>query len=204
MCSFQESCSCRSQDLSRILTDELELQLALSELLEDIADSLPHKVDANQILISSAILRHRTDLQYALRKEGLFPLLRRRGDAALAEACDRLEREYAEDKDYAHEILEVLEDVSWVTGSANADSVGYMLRGYFASLRRHVAWESEILLPAVKSLLGPNDIQSFHRWLASHAPQRCASCSKRLIQVALDGTSKGMVSRLKDSAQYYG
>ena len=62
------------------------------------------------------------------------------------ETIARLKSEHAEDECYAEELTDTLLLLGAGDRGVNFDAVGYMLRGFFESVRRHVAFEREIVL----------------------------------------------------------
>ena len=75
----------------------------------------------------------------------VFPAIRRAAGArAVAEALDRLTYEHFEDLCFAEEVTDVLRRLA--NGSTvNTEAVGYMLRGLFGALRRHLSFEQELV-----------------------------------------------------------
>nr|WP_272210869.1 hemerythrin domain-containing protein [Marinicella sp. W31]MDC2876788.1 hemerythrin domain-containing protein [Marinicella sp. W31] len=75
----------------------------------------------------------------------VFPAIRRADDrhALISDALDRLSYEHFEDLCFAEEVTEVLRRLS-TGGGVNTEAVGYMLRGLFGALRRHLAFEHEL------------------------------------------------------------
>ncbi len=88
-----------------------------------------------------------------------FPLLRARGGpgADLCNSLDRLEAEHQADEGYAAEILDLLSDITRGNYYGSPDTAGYMLRGLFESMRRHIAFENEHVLPRARKLLTDAD-----------------------------------------------
>jgi hypothetical protein len=46
--------------------------------------------------------------------------------------------------------------------------VGYMLRSFFESYRRHIAWENTIVLPLARARLTGEDLDKLGRAMAGH------------------------------------
>lgn len=70
------------------------------------------------------------------------------GNANLA-STRRLRAEHVEDECFAGEVTEILLAVGHGETVENAEAVGFMLRGFFESMRRHIAFEREHVLPAI-------------------------------------------------------
>jgi hemerythrin-like domain-containing protein len=63
----------------------------------------------------------------------------------LRATVDRLLRENEEDLCYAEELQETLRELGDGRRTVSTDALGYMLRGFFESRRRHIELEREIL-----------------------------------------------------------
>ncbi len=129
-------------------------QLELCEKLEDIADSLPRNLDIQHCLHVAKTLYPAVKSAHDFEEEHVFPALNdlRQQDAALDASIERLRYEHWEDESYSQELSEVLLD--WTKGekSRGPEATGYMLRGFFEGLRRHIAFECEHIAPMLKKL----------------------------------------------------
>lgn len=130
-------------------------QLQLCDRLEAIADSLPGNVDQQACRRAAMALRHDVHLHHLDEEEGLFPLLRRHAahDGSLMEMIRRLEAEHASDEGFSDELIELLERLSRGERPHDQEAAGYMLRGFFESFRRHLAFENQVILPRAAGLL---------------------------------------------------
>jgi hemerythrin-like domain-containing protein len=54
--------------------------------------------------------------------------------------------------------LESLDALSRGARLKNPDMVGYMLRSFFESYRRHIHWENAVVLPLARSRLSAEDL----------------------------------------------
>jgi hemerythrin-like domain-containing protein len=131
--------------LERVRTE----QLALCDKLEEIADSLPVSVDRQSCIHTARALGSVIDRAHRMEEEMLFPLLRDAGPVVLDPGAmlERLKIEHAGDEYYAEELVEVLLSYGAGTPMHSAEVTGYMLRGFFESVRRHVAFEHAVLGP---------------------------------------------------------
>lgn len=127
--------------------------LALCDLLEQIADSIPGNVDR---VICSALTKELTPFIckiHRFEEETLYPLTLTktpRDDFERRDATiERLKHEHLEDRCFAEELTEALRELSQKPAPENPDAIGYMLRGFFEAMRRHVAFEVEHLRPYV-------------------------------------------------------
>lgn len=128
--------------------------LFLCDELEDLADSLPR--DRVRCLTVASGVHKLVASSHAIEEARLFgplALLGRRLpdlEATLA----RLRSEHHTDLCFAEEINDAL--LAFGRGeeeSMTADALGYMLRAFFECVRRHVAFEREILIPLLTLVL---------------------------------------------------
>jgi len=145
-------------------------QESLCETLEEIADSLPGKIDAALMARAVAGLSHDLPLLQRDMNEGLFPLLH---DNCLPEdriddILPRLQVEKTTDLSFASEIIEALAAMSGGTPVRNPNTLGYMLRGFFESYRRHLHWEKTVILPIARKRLGEGAIHELSDRMEEH------------------------------------
>jgi hypothetical protein len=143
------------QKLAQSLTEFRQhhrLKLRLCDALEDFADCLPNQIDVQGCLgLSRCVLPTIRNAQM-MEETQLFPQLKQAfpDDMRLHASLDRLCQEHLEDDSFADEIACLLHDCGCTGRPANPESAGYMLRGFFASIRRHVAFENECLIPLIE------------------------------------------------------
>lgn len=156
-----------SDDPLDIIAREHALQLELSKSLEFIADGLPAQVDRRLVREVIAILTRGLSAHFEMEERYLFPLLRQRaqGDRALVAALDQLAMEHVRDDDISAELVDELTVLAEEGRARNAEMLGYMLRGYFESQRRHIEWENAVVLPAARRLLTEGDRLDLSRHL---------------------------------------
>lgn len=162
----------RSDSLDQIsaLAVDHACQLGFCDLIERIADALPEIIDVRAARFVVLVLRIGMPGHSRLEEEVLFPILRRRSNQApeLPVFLAQLEQEHANDHEFASEIAEELE-VSINEGRArNGDMLGYMLRGYFTSQRRHIEWENATVVPLARRILTVSDLAEMDVLVASH------------------------------------
>jgi hemerythrin-like domain-containing protein len=131
-------------------------QLRICDLLEEIADSLPSQVDRLKCFVAAGRLRTSVRIHQMDEEKGLFPLLRRdaAADHAVIASLDRLESEHIEDDSLATDIVDALENLARGKFAGSAETLAFMLRAFFDSHRRHIAFENEVILPAAQAMLG--------------------------------------------------
>lgn len=187
----QSSTTCQAPDPLGILREEHALQNELCDLLEAIADGLPHVFDAALAHVSISILETGMPSHMRLEEEALFPLLRRRlpEKHALHSALDCLEHEHDRDGAALVEIVDALRSAITDGRVANPDMLGYMLRGFFEGQRRHIAWEEAVVLPAATDILDQNDLRELQDWVMRSGHPRCSKQSVVALRQAREGST---------------
>lgn len=145
------------------------LQLKLLDLLEQVADSLPHDLDPRLAILASSFLREAFSTHHAFEERVLFPMLRRRANAdpGLQNVLRQLEEEHDCDETFAEEIAEELDYAAANGAPGNADMLGYMLRGFFTCQRRHIEWENATVIPLARRVLTVSDLSELQRSILS-------------------------------------
>jgi hemerythrin-like domain-containing protein len=122
-------------------------QLRLCAELEMIADSLPANVNRQKCIYAAKALGPMIKGLHHYEENVLFPALEMRGLAGdLAKTLARLKFEHFEDECFAEELSERLLLLGAGGGDVNMEATGYMLRGFFEAIRRHIAFEREHLI----------------------------------------------------------
>ncbi len=145
------------------LADVHARQLRVCDILERIADALPRPPSRLVCLRLLDILTVDMPLHHADEEGGLFPLLRRRTEAddGIDAVLERLSIEHTEDEALLPEVLETLQALADDVGpEREPDIAGYVLRGYFESQRRHIAWEEDVVMPLARNRLHATDIET--------------------------------------------
>lgn len=125
------------------LENAAHVQNLLCDILEQIADSIPAAIDS--VLCGTVALELEPLIRSIHRFEEtlLFPFSA--GVPLAEETVLRLKREHFEDECFAEELTESLADLSRKQLPDNPEALGYMLRGFFGSVRRHTAFETDLL-----------------------------------------------------------
>jgi hemerythrin-like domain-containing protein len=91
---------------------------------------------------------------HRLEEDVVFPLIAAQhgADDKIETTLNRLRFEHCEDECFAEELTEALNALGTGNPDVNIEAIGYMLRGFFEAMRRHIAFESEMLLPIDTSL----------------------------------------------------
>jgi hemerythrin-like domain-containing protein len=182
---------CRTPDPIGLIAEEHALQRELCDLLEALADGLPHNFDKALAVIAVSILEGSVPRHMCLEEDALFPLLRERlaDDDPLHAAMSCLEDEHDRDGAMLVELTDALRMATRDGVIANPDMLGYMLRGYFEGQRRHIAWEDRVVIPAARSVLTPDDLARIQAWIMASDHPRCSHQSVLTIRNARATTS---------------
>ena len=170
---------CRTPDPIGLIAEEHALQLELCDLLESLADGLPHSFDNALAVIAVSILEGSVPRHMRLEEEALFPMLRDRvaADHPLQAALACLEEEHERDGATLVELTDILKSAAQDGCVANADMLGYILRGFFDGQRRHIAWEDRVVLPVARQVLTADDLASLQTWIMASDHPRCSQQS---------------------------
>ncbi len=129
-----------------------ERKLTLCSTLEDIADSLPERVERLTCLTVASALLPLLHHAHHLEETIIFPAYDALPDVTKAAGTtQRLRIEHVEDECFADELTEILFKIGREGEVANAEMFGFMLRGFFEGTRRHIAFESEHIAPIVRA-----------------------------------------------------
>lgn len=139
-------------------------QLALCTALEAIADSLPGDIDRPACINAARALGPLITHAHALEEDVIFPALEKRWHqlSGLSHTLERLKFEHLEDICFSEELFDALMAYGRGVDTPSPEAFGYMLRGFFESLRRHIAFEQEVIVPLFRltasAETGDNDI----------------------------------------------
>lgn len=118
--------------------------LDLCDVLEAIADQLPHP-DTDLCLSTADALEPLVELTHGLEEDVLFPTLAAANRRELNQTMERLRREHLSDMATAGEVSDALRAVASCSSPLSSDAVGYLLRSFFDSMRRHIYGEVELI-----------------------------------------------------------
>lgn len=126
-------------------------QLELCDLLEDIADSLPAGIDRQTCIHAAKALGPVVMRGQEIEERTLFSAVEKAGTIQIDPTAiiDRLRLDHMGNVYMCEEIFDVL--ISYGAGNPThgAEATGYLLRGFFSGLRRHIALEQELLTPTL-------------------------------------------------------
>lgn len=125
-------------------------KLRFCDMLEEIADGLPDRVDRFKCLTVANALSPLLAGVHQFEEEVVFPTYSARtGGSDSAASLRRLSTEHVADECFADELTEVLLAIGHGAPVKNPETIGFMLRGFFESVRRHIAFEREHILPVI-------------------------------------------------------
>lgn len=126
-------------------------KLAVCDQLEAIADSLPSEVNRQKCLYAAKAIAQTIRQAHQFEETSVFPLIVASfpGVPQLAETLQRLQFEHCEDEGFADELADALHRLAAADPRVHPETIGYMLRGFFTTVRRHIAFEREHLVSAV-------------------------------------------------------
>lgn len=125
------------------LRDAFERQLALCDSLEAIADSLPDRLDKQECLHMSRLIGPLLKQAHTAEEQVLFPeVAAALGDPGVIES---LRLEHIEDECFAEEVQYELLLIGQGRPVLAPEATGYMLRGFFEGIRRHIRHEQDLL-----------------------------------------------------------
>ncbi|MCF3640107.1 hemerythrin domain-containing protein [Rhizobium sp. TRM95111] len=124
-----------------------DTQLHLCGALEEIADSLPDNINRQRCLAAAKALGPLVHQVHRYEETVVFPALERQAGSSplLHETLSRLKFEHCEDECFAEELVDALQRLGRGDGGINIEATGYMLRGFFETMRRHIAFEKTML-----------------------------------------------------------
>lgn len=121
----------------------------LCDQLEAIADSLPKNVDQLACLRIAGRLAPLIRQAHRFEEELLFPAFEAQRPLAVhQDTIQRLKSEHLYDECSAEEITEELLRIGHGAPIRNPEALGFMLRAFFSTVRRHMAFEREHIFPA--------------------------------------------------------
>jgi len=138
--------------LTTMYEDALHDQNALCDQLEAIADSLPDHFDRQACLWMAQSICVVVERNHKFEEHVVFPKLEQawRQVPDMERTLERLRFEHCADDSYAGELRDALMPYGRGRPEVPPSTIGYMLRGFFEGLRRHIAFEREIVLPLLR------------------------------------------------------
>lgn len=132
--------------LMEILDRSRHEQLELCDMLEVIADSLPGRVDRGVCAQTAKQLAEIVARAHDTEEVYIFPRIAAAGPLVVDSAAmiEQLRNHHLADAFLVEELVEVLMSYEIGAPLQGPEATGYMLRGFFGGLRRHLALEHEL------------------------------------------------------------
>ena len=148
-----------SQAVMRLFLNHLMSLDALCQDLERIADGLPASIDVQTSLVIAGNIVPIISSAHRFEEDHIYPIFLNaaRNGATMKIEIDRLISEHWIDADLGEEISLALKDYVSSQNPVKAETLSWMLRGFFESMRRHIAFEHVVILPVVRKKLGPKN-----------------------------------------------
>jgi hemerythrin-like domain-containing protein len=166
------------------------LTLEFCDILEGLADRLPDSADPALASVAVAFLRDRFPAHLRVEEHVLCQLVTRHAARAghLRPIIERLKVEHCTDACAALEIVDELQVLARHGRVANAEMLGYMLRGFFEAQRRQIWWKNSVLLPLARAALSRKELAELHASIdASEILDRSRHSVANLNSVSNDG-----------------
>ena len=152
-----ETCNCKIKPdcagpIERVMQQHLTVQLHLCSQLEEIADELPESIDPQKLLVVARSILPTVKRAHEFEETRVFPQIQAEaiGCRAISTSLERLKFEHWEDESFAEELCDGLIKFVTMGTDPSPDTLGYMLRGFFEGLRRHIAFEMDHILPLLR------------------------------------------------------
>ncbi len=167
----------RDQTLDCILSIYKQ-HLEIYARLEEIADSLPGKVDPKLCWELVVKLRFLVTPLHNFEEEILYPIILERSlqPEKMMETLGRLSAEHWSDRGFGDEIIELLANLADPKSKVDAERAGYMLRGFFEGVRRHIMFEIDCLIPQIAETLTIQDKNKICQRLRPYRKMVEAAC----------------------------
>ena len=137
--------------LSESFKRHLNALHGLCDDLEAVADSLPISMNVQASLALAQNLLPTIKAAHEFEENSVYSILDELKpiDRSMREDLERLKFEHWVDEDLAEEILHKLHNYVAEKTPTKAEALSWMLRGFFEGMRRHIAFDLAIVLPAL-------------------------------------------------------
>ena len=131
-------------DLPAELRLAFDRQMNLCDELEGLADRLPGQIDRQTCLHLARMIGPLIKNAHLAEEEHLFPNVTAAHERG-GEVVENLRLEHVEDECFADEVQYELLQMGKGLPVLAPEATGYMLRGFFEGIRRHIRYELELL-----------------------------------------------------------
>lgn len=137
----------------------LAQQVDLCCALETLADALPSRVDTRAATLLAETLQETLHRCHQMEESFIFPALLAAHPDMLS-TITRLRAEHVEDEEQACEVKDAIMNFVILQKRKDVEEFGYLLRGLFVALRRHLAFDRDYVLPLYRRLDAVSNIIS--------------------------------------------
>lgn len=138
-------------DLSEILLANISAQFKACDELERVSDELPNS-NTHEFLLSVERICPLLLECHRFEEAHIHPLVAK-SRPEIGVILARLHDEHIEDQDQADLLLDNVRTFVSDAGRTKATEVGYVARGLFISLRRHLAFDRHFITPIVRDCI---------------------------------------------------
>ena len=137
----------------------LAQQIDLCCALETLADALPSRVDTRAATLLAETLQETLHRCHQMEESLIFPALLTAHPDMLS-TITRLRAEHVEDEEQACEVKDAILNFVILQKRKDVEEFGYLLRGLFVALRRHLAFDQNYVLPLYRRMNAVSNIIS--------------------------------------------
>jgi hypothetical protein len=162
-----------------------EEQLEICGRLESVADSLPADIDVQACGVLAAEIRSSMAFLHRFEEEVFHPLVAERAvdRSKNLQTFERLSDEHFSDQGYAEEIIELLSALRQGSRQIDMERAGYMLRGFFESVRRHTRFELDHVVNQARENLSAEDLKDLGEKLEVHRMMAPVACTVTRVKI---------------------
>lgn len=165
------------------LTRLYQEQLQICSKLEEVADSLGGQVNMQMCQEIATDIRRSMAFLHRFEEDVLHPMLTEGDGTTNRETFRRLSEEHFADQGYAEEIIELLMALRQGAADVDMERAGYMLRGFFETVRRHTVFEIEHVLQQARDRLSVTDLEHLGERLEAHRMMAPVACTVTRVKI---------------------
>ncbi len=135
----------------------LAQQVDLCCALEILADALPSHVDTRAATLLAETLEETLHHCHQIEENFIFPAILTARPGMLS-TITRLRAEHVEDEEQACEVKDAIAEFVIRQKRKDVEKFGYLLRGLFVALRRHLAFDRDYVLPLYRRIDAASNI----------------------------------------------
>ena len=158
-------------------------QLQICSRLEEVADSLGGQVDMQMCQEIATDIRRSMAFLHRFEEDVLHPMLTDGDGPSNRQTFRRLSEEHFADQGYAEEIIELLAALRRSASDVDIERAGYMLRGFFETVRRHTVFEIEYVLQLARDRLTVTDLKTLGEQLEAHRMMAPVACTVTRVKI---------------------